>query len=54
MVLHPRVALKDTLLEAADPKMQALQHAHAAQERAQKARPHAGHDTPLSPEEAPL
>jgi hypothetical protein len=54
MALHTRVALKDTLLEEADQKMQALQHAHAAQERAQKARPHAGHDTPLSPEEATL
>src|SRR5215468_7217279 len=54
MALHTRVALIDTLLEEADQKMQALHHALAAQERAKKAIQHAGHDTPLSQEEATL
>ena len=54
MALHTRVALIDTLLEAADPKMQALQHALAAQERAKDDRPHAGHATPRAPEGATL
>ena len=40
MELHTRVELIDTLLEEADPKMQALQHA--------------GPDTPLSQEGATL
>jgi hypothetical protein len=48
MELHTRVALIDTLLEEADQKMQALQHALAAQERAKDEIQHAGHDTPLS------
>ena len=54
MALHHRVALIETLMEEADQKMQALQHALAAQERAQAATPHAGHDTPSHPERVTL
>src|SRR6266480_4412961 len=54
MELHTRVELIDTLLEEAGQKMQALQHALAAQERAKDERQHAGHDTPLSQEGATL
>jgi len=54
MELHTRVALIDTLLEEAGQKMQALQHARAAQERAKDEIQHAGHDTPLSQEGATL
>ena len=54
MELHTRVELIDTLLEEADQKMQALHHALAAQERAKEEIQHAGHDTPLAQEGAPL
>jgi hypothetical protein len=50
MELHTRVELIDTLLEEANQKMQALQHALAAQARAKDEIQHAGHDTPLSQE----
>jgi hypothetical protein len=50
MELHHRVALIDTLIEEADQKMQALHHALAAQERAQEATQHVGHDTTSHPE----
>jgi hypothetical protein len=54
MALHTRVALIDTLLEEADQKMQALQPALAAQERAKDERQHAGPATPLAHEGATL
>ena len=50
MELHTRVELIDSILEEADQKMQALQHALAAQERAKEEIQHAGHDTPLAQE----
>jgi hypothetical protein len=50
MELHTRVELIDTLLEEADQKMQALQHARAAQARAQEERQHAGNGPPPMPE----
>ena len=54
MELHTRVELINTLLEEADQKMQALNHALAAQERAKEERQHAGHDPSLSPAGATL
>ena len=50
MELHKRVELLDTLLEEAEQKMSALQHALSAQTRAKAESEHAGHDTPSSPE----
>ena len=50
MELHTRVELIDTLLEEAEQKTTALQHALAAQAHAKEAREHASHDTPLLPE----
>ena len=50
MELHHRVALIETLMEEADQKMQALQHALAAQARAKEARQQAGNGTPPMPE----
>jgi hypothetical protein len=54
MELHHRVALLDTLMAEADQKMQALQHALAAKERAKDAIQHAGHDTSAPPERVTL
>jgi hypothetical protein len=50
MELHTRVELIDTLLEEAEQKTTALQHALAAQARAKEAMEHASHATPLPPE----
>ena len=54
MELHHRVEVLDTLMAEADQKMQALQHALAAQERAQDATQHVSHDTPSHPERMTL
>jgi hypothetical protein len=54
MELHHRVELIDTLMAEAEQKMQALQHALAAHERAREARSHASHDTPAPPDAATL
>ena len=50
MELHHRVALIDTLMEEADQKMQALQHALAAQTRSKEERQQAGNGTSPMPE----
>jgi hypothetical protein len=50
MELHHRVELIDTILEEAEEKMTALQHALGAQARAKEEIQHAGHDTPFSQE----
>jgi hypothetical protein len=50
MELHHRVELIETLIEEADQKMQALQHALAAQARAKEERQQAGNGTPPMPE----
>jgi hypothetical protein len=50
MELHHRVELIDSLLEEAEQKMSALQHALGAQTRAKAEIEQAGHDTSFSPE----
>ena len=50
MELHHRVELIDTLLEEAEQKMSALQHALGAQTRAKAEIEQAGHDTSFSQE----
>jgi Skp family chaperone for outer membrane proteins len=50
MELHHRVELIDTLLEEAEQKMSALQHALGAQTRAKAEIEQAGHDTAFSQE----
>jgi hypothetical protein len=50
MELHHRVELIDTLLEEAEQKMSALQHALGAQTRAKAEIEQAGHDTTFSQE----
>ena len=50
MELHHRVELIDAILEEAEQKMTALQHALGAQARAQEELQHAGNGTPSMPE----
>jgi len=50
MELYHRVELIDTLLEEAEQKMSALQHALGAQTRAQAEIEQTGHDTPFAQE----
>jgi hypothetical protein len=50
MELHHRVELVDSLLEEAEQKMSALQHALGAQTRAKAEIEQAGHDTSFSQE----
>ena len=50
MELHHRVEFIDAILEEAEQKTTALQHALAAQGRAKEEMQHAGHDTPFSAE----
>jgi Skp family chaperone for outer membrane proteins len=50
MELHHRVELIETLLEEAEQKMSALQHALGAQTRAKAEIEQAGHDTSFSQE----
>jgi hypothetical protein len=50
MELHHRVEFIDAILEEAEQKTIALQHALAAQGRAKAEMQHTGHDTPLSEE----